>query len=155
MKRKLNNFFALDALYTDTFKNHGVNVRSVDKISSGYDNFKEFKDNIKAPIQIPLVTLSANLRAIIGCIENTAYLMVNVVAMDFSDAYNNVISILNDVSSILYQTLRAVFDIVLSLIELPVRSMITLKDWIEAPKENIAENSAPLEFTELPTQVNP
>lgn len=126
MKRRLNNFFAMDALYTDTLVNHGVRMRPANKIISGYGNFKEFKDNLKAPIQIPLVILSSNLRAAIGLIENTIYLALNCVAMDFSDAHNNIISILNNVSSILYQSIRAVLDIVLSLIELPVCSLLTL-----------------------------
>lgn len=134
MNRRLNNFFAMDAYYTDLLSNHGVKKRSIHKMTSAYDSFNDFKNNLKAPIQIPLVILSSNLKAIIGCIENTLHLAINLLTLDCSDAHNNCISILNNVSFMLYQSVRALVDMTVNLIALPVCSLITLKEVMDSPQ---------------------
>lgn len=116
--------------YDQILESRGVTVRPVERTQFWYRDCKEFRDNLKAPIQIPLIILSINIMSFAAIIENIFQLMLNLGVGNFYDARNNAFGIINCMAHAAYTSVKGILDTALSLIQIPTCSYFTLKKWL-------------------------
>jgi len=130
MKHSLANLDMLASHYKQTLLFFGINHPVGKRSFKGYDNAREFADNLKAPIEIPIVVLTNLLKAAINCLEHAVLLCINFLVFDFSHARDRGVDIINSLGVALYNLVKGFFYTIISTVELVTRSAATLVEGV-------------------------
>ena len=130
MKHSLTNLNNLKNNYDCNLSFFGMNHHVGKRSFKGYDNAREFANNLKAPIEIPVIVLANLLKAAISCIEHTVLLCVNFLTLDFTNARDRGVEMINNVGFALYNAVKGFLDTIISIVELVTRSAATLVEGV-------------------------
>ena len=77
------NFNSLGRRYSNVLKARGMNHNVGAAPLTKYASFSEFRDNLKAPVEIPVILLGDTAYTILSCLQSCALLAVNFATFDF------------------------------------------------------------------------
>ena len=126
---KVYTYSETTTIYSQTLKRYGI-YQAWNNPLGGYSTARDFADNLKAPIEIPLCAAATILKSALTCAQSIAQLALNFLVFDFSKARNNGVNAVNAVALSLYSLVKGAFDTVFSLIELVTRSAATLVEGV-------------------------
>ena len=126
MSVKVDKFGDLDSNYKSKLTYFNISHPIGATPLRGYRSASEFAENLRAPIQIPIMGAGSILIRAIDLIQQCLFFLTTFVTFDFSHAKDHGIQVINDITNMLYTVVKTIFDTIVSAVELLSRSAATV-----------------------------
>ena len=126
MRGRINSYDDTRYFYNGRLRYFGMNHNVGANPLRGYHSAGQFASNLRAPFQIPIISIATILNCAVKLVENILLLGVTFATFDFEDSANHGIEIVNNVTTAIYTAVQCVFQTLISVFELFTRSAATL-----------------------------